>query len=335
MSSTGTHFPVTHSVLSEADLARWVDDAYGASGQRECRLVSESINQTYQLRRDGDAAYLRVSRAGARSFDEMAREAALVRYLAGRGLRVAAPIRRRDGGDVGEIAVPEGARFVILYAAADGDGVRDITPSHSRAYGRLAAGIHAATDATGGEFDRFVLDTAHLIDNPLAAIQERLGADAPDEVAYLSGIAARVKPRISALPRTAPEFGICHGDLHPGNVRFNAAGEPTVFDFDCYGPGWRAYDLAVFLWNSYLERRPKAWRAARWNAFLRGYRDVGTLSPEVVAATPLFLVARQICLMGYDCAGMSGWLPQWIDAGWLRSMNGYVRGWIEEYPILR
>jgi Ser/Thr protein kinase RdoA (MazF antagonist) len=23
----------------------------------------------------------------------------------------------------------------------------------------------------------------------------------------------------------------------------------TIFDFDCCGPGFRAYDLAVFLWN--------------------------------------------------------------------------------------
>jgi len=223
----------------------------------------------------------------------------------------------------------------MLYATAHGDDVRDITPAHSRAYGRLAAGIHTATDASGDAFDRFHLDTAHLIDGPLAAIQDRMGNEAPDEIAYLTEIAARIKPRIAALPRTPPEFGICHGDLHPGNVRFDAAGEPTVFDVDCYGPGWRAYDLAVFLWNSYLERRSKTWRASRWNAFLRGYREVAPLSPSSLAAVPLFLVARQIWLMGHDCAGKSGWHPQWIDASWLGAMNGYIRAWTEEYPSLR
>ena len=333
--SPGSIVQVKHSWLAEPDLTRWIDAAYGPSAGQNCLLVSESLNQTYRLTGNGPAQYLRLSRAGTRTLDDVAGEAALVSYLHGRGLRVAAPVRRLDGGFAGEIVAPEALRIAILYGAATGDGVRDITPAHCRAYGRLAASIHAAADMADGAFDRFALDTVHLISEPLAAVQTRMEDEAPEDVAFLSEIAARITPRIDALPRTRAVIGICHGDLHPGNVRFDAGWEPTVFDFDCYGPGWRAYDLAVFLWNSYLERRSKAWRSLRWNAFLRGYREVRPMSAGEIEAVPLFLVARQIWLMGLDCEGKSGWLPQWIAAGWLRSMTGYIRAWVEEYPSLR
>lgn len=123
--------------------------------------------------------------------------------------------------------------------------------------------------------------------------------------------------------------------MHPGNARFDATGEPTLFDFDCCGYGWRVSDLAVFLWNAHLEKRPKGWREARWRAFLRGYREVRPLDPGALDAVPLFLVARQIWLMGNDCLGRSEWLPQWLTPGWFREMVGFVRDWVAEYPVLQ
>jgi hypothetical protein len=49
---------------------------------------------------------------------------------------------------------------------------------------------------------------------------------------------------------------------------------------------------------------------------------------------PLFLVARQIWLMGLDAADRSGLPPQWLNQDWLREMVRPVRTWVSEYPIL-
>jgi Ser/Thr protein kinase RdoA (MazF antagonist) len=100
------------------------------------------------------------------------------------------------------------------------------------------------------------------------------------------------------------------------------------------GYGWRAYDLTVFLWNAFGERRPKQWRESRWRAFLRGYREVHPLPEDFRELVPLFLVARQVWLMGLDCADRSGWPPQWINRDWLGQMVRSVHAWVGEYPIL-
>lgn len=327
-------FPVEASWLAVPELTCWVEAAYGLPAGEAAPLISESINQIYRLRRDGETWFLRVGRTGWRTRSEVEAEAAIIESLHGAGLRVAAARPRLDGSFAGEIPAPEGTRLAVLFASAPGEGVREIEPRHCRAYGRLAAGLHNALDAQPERFDRFQLGVEHLIDEPLAAIRGRMG-EHTEELAYLEEVAARVRERIAALPVDGITFGLCHGDLHPGNARFDENDEPTLFDFDCCGYGWRAYDLAVFLWNSYTEGRPKRWRESRWAAFLRGYREARSVEAATLEPVPLFLVARQIWLGGLDCAGASGWLPQWIDAGWFRTLNRLIRQWVEEYEILR
>lgn len=328
-------FPAQSSVLAAEALAEWVAPAYGLVPPVRCRLASRGLNDTYRVEAGGGVSYLRVYRHGWRTDAETEAELALMNDLHGHGLRVSRPVARTDGSLLGWVSAAEGERQVALFTPAEGVDVREIEPRHAEAYGRLAAMFHVTADAVLPAYARFDLDERHLIDDPLAAIRGRMGEvdGCAEDLAYLVGVAGRVRERIVALPRILPAYGLCHGDLHPGNVRFDSDGGPTLFDFDCCGYGWRAYDLGVFLWNSYLERRSKRWRAQRWRAFLRGYRGVRPLGAEDLAAVPLFLVARQVWLMGLDCRGQSDWLPQWLTAEWFRSMVGYVRGWVGEYSL--
>ena len=327
--------PVRSSVLAPSALGAWAAAAYGLEDPVRCRLVSSSLNDTYRLETEGDTCcFLRIARHGWRTPGDLEAEIRLVEELERRGVRVAPPLGRVAGGFVSTFAAPEGTRLGIAFAEAGGAEVREITAAHARAYGRLAARLHETADATGGVYARFHLDVAHLIDGPLQAIRTQMRQHA-EPLAELEAIVARVRPRLEGLPRRMPDYGVCHGDLHPGNVRFDDEGQPTLFDFDGWGYGWRAYDLTVFLWHSYLERRPKRWRQSRWRAFLRGYAEVRSLPTGLDELVPFFLVARQVWLMGMVCAGNSGWLPQWLDAGWFASMNGFVKGWVEEYPALR
>jgi Ser/Thr protein kinase RdoA (MazF antagonist) len=324
--------PVRSSLFAPSALGAWAAAAYGLPDPVRCRLVSASVNDTYRLDTGSETCcYLRVARHGWRTAGDVEAELRLIEALRERTVSIAPPMARVAGGQFSFLGAPEGPRLAVVFDEAPGENVREIAPTHACAYGRLAARLHDEADAAGGVYPRFHLDLDHLLDGPLAAIRAQLGQHA-EPMAELEAVAARVRTRLERLPRRMPDYGVCHGDLHPGNVRFDAKGRPTLFDFDCWGYGWRAYDLAVFLWNSYLERRTKGWRQSRWRAFLRGYREFRPLPQGFDDLVPLFLVARQVWLMGMDCAGSSGWPPQWLDAGWFETMNGFVRRWLEEYP---
>ena len=118
---------------------------------------------------------------------------------------------------------------------------------------------------------RFHIDLKHLVDAPLSNIEPHLKYR-PQDFEYLKNFGAQMKHRIDSLLSTEPGvYGFCHGDHHGGNVHIDAAGHMTVFDFDCYGHGWRAYDIAVFRWALVLRYgiagtgKGKATR--HWNAF--------------------------------------------------------------------
>ena len=179
---------------------------------------------------------------------------------------------------------------------------------------------------------RFGLD--QLLHEPYAAIQGRF-PEAREELRRLEPIVETVVRRLESVPRDAPLYGLCHGDLHPANARFGESGELTLFDFDFSGFGWRMYDLTVFLWNSFGERRPKRWRDQHWRAFIGGYKEYGRLEPELLELVPLFLVARHIWLMGMDCGGHGGWPPQWITVRLLRDVIKQIDLWRDEFAILR
>ena len=231
------------------------------------------------------------------------------------------------------LSAPEGERFAVLFASAPGQSVRDIAPQQCRAYGRLVAAIHEAADTPLPSYRRFHIDEHHLLDEPLQAVRAVL-VDGGEGLTFLERFVDRVRYHLADLPLSSPVYGLCHGDLHPGNVRVTKDGQLTLFDFDCLGYGWRSYDLTVFLWNTYGERRTSQWRERRWRTFLGGYREVRLVPEGLDEEVPLFLVGRQVWLMGLDCADRTGWPPQWITRDWLREMVRPVRDWVATYPIL-
>jgi Ser/Thr protein kinase RdoA (MazF antagonist) len=296
-------------------------------------LISRSANDTYRVTAGAETWYLRVSGHGWRTREEVAAELALVADVHGRGLNAAQAVPRLDGQLLTPLSAPEGERFAVLFAAAAGQSVTDIAPPQARAYGRLAAALHMAADATPTVYHRFQIDEGHLLDEPLAAVH-LAGIEGGEDLMFLERTADRVRHCLTSLLRSSPAYGLCHGDLHPGNICFDSEGQPTLFDFDFAGYGWRAYDLTVFLWNAYGERRSQRWRDSRWRAFLHGYGEVRPLPEGLDEIVPLFLVARQIWLMGLDCADRTGMPPQWLTSGWLRETVRPVRDWVTAYPIL-
>ena len=64
---------------------------------------------------------MRVIRSGAFSREANEFEAEALNYLHQQGYPVAYPIAKRSGEFIAEIAAPEGPRFILLTAMAEGD----------------------------------------------------------------------------------------------------------------------------------------------------------------------------------------------------------------------
>jgi Ser/Thr protein kinase RdoA (MazF antagonist) len=265
---------------------------------------------------------LRVYRTAWRTDSDVLYEVDVLNHLERKGVSVAVPIAQNDGSYLQRVEAPEGPRQIVLFTYANGDDVwnRDecIAP-----YGRSAAEIHNATEDFSSPHVRFPLDVGELLDKPLTAIQPRL-LHRPDDWSYLQHVAHELRDRIDGFAGAELEKGFCHGDLHGGNAHV-ADGKLTFFDFDCCGLGWRAYDLAVFLWSVHLNVPKKA--RQRWEGYLRGYREARALGEADLAAIPHFVAIRHIWLMGLHAGNGQDWGYGWMGEDYYNRALKFLRTW--------
>jgi Ser/Thr protein kinase RdoA (MazF antagonist) len=73
-----------------------------------------------------------------------------------------------------------------------------------------------------------------------------------------------------------------------------------MFDFNCCGVGWRAYDIAVYRWL--LEMRNLT---SNWKPFLYAYQERRPLREIDLSAVPLFVAARYIWILGLHTSNAS------------------------------
>jgi Ser/Thr protein kinase RdoA (MazF antagonist) len=243
----------------------------------------------------------RVYRAAWRSADEIAYELELLVHLAGKGVRVSAPVPARDGRLALPLLTPEGVRYLALFTYVEGNPLTWTNPEHCDLAGRLLAAIHDASDDFVSTHTRTALDLEYLIEVPLAALAPFL-ARRPDDWAYLVAFAARLRARLTALS-AALEWGVCHGDFSStGNFRIGSDSAVTVFDFDLCGPGWRVFDLAP------IQRAAVGYKNRRiWRTFLRGYLECRRLDSADLAAVPLFYALARLWSLGMRAAHVTRW----------------------------
>lgn len=315
-------FPVTHSVLSAPALLRDVLPDYDIPDPTECQLVNRGLNDTYLVTTPVDRYILRVYRAGWRRDSDVQYEIDVLNHLRCKGIPVAAPIARRDGAYTCVLQAPEGRRQTVLFRYAKGQDAyrREDYPAR---YGRAVARVHTATDDFRSEHNRFPIDLGELLDTPLLAIQPHL-RHRPDDWHYLVGLAGRLRDRVAALPGASLEWGFCHGDFHGGNAQLDGD-TLTFFDFDCCGPGWRAYDVAVFLWNAALGDRQRA--EERWVQFLDGYREHRQFGNLDLAAVPLFVAIRDFWLLGLHTGNAPDFGHGWIDDRYFDEHLKFLKEW--------
>lgn len=268
---------------------------------------------SYAVVAEGQQYFLKVYRRGRRSPAEIRAEVAFLTHLAAEGLPVARPVGPAQRANPMTILAWEGTRYAVLFEHAPGASPNGpLDPELAADYGRLLARLHQTGDRFPGRLARPALDLAFLLDQPMAALT-RIWAENRDYLEAARQLANGIRLHLQAIPTVPPLHGPCHGDFILANSHVTAQGQITFFDFDHCGPGWRAYDIALFLQES------GRWEPGAGQAFLAGYQDLRTLDDLELASLPYFQAARALFFLGAHASRIDEWgsarlSPDRVDA---------------------
>jgi Ser/Thr protein kinase RdoA (MazF antagonist) len=321
-------FPVVYSTPRADAVADFVSTHYDLPGSIACKLLNRGFNDTFEVRtKDAERFIFRVSARRARGDADVASETAFLAYLDSQGIPVAAAVPMRDGSLFTSAFFPEGRRPAVLFRYAEGRPSKARgSVADARANGVTLAQIHdAATGFAAGDEGRYRLDCDHLLHRPLSFILAIEGLS--DSVATgLVDLAARLSSTVAE--RDGLSWTHCHGDCHGYNAHIalegSRAGQAVFFDFDESGPGYLAYDLAVFLWCCVIfERKDHAF----WHAFIDGYRSIRQLPHADFEAAHLFVPIRHIWLLGEWASHIPEWGSHAVPADWIAAQLDFMLAW--------
>jgi Ser/Thr protein kinase RdoA (MazF antagonist) len=298
-------FPVIASILSPQALVDGILPKFGVGAVMECKFYSGGFNHTYRIKTvDGNTYYLRAYRNQWRTLADIQYELDVLNHLKRKGFPAGKPVPYLDGQHFCAVSAPEGTRYLALFSEAPGAEISYNAESEKTAqrYGQAVAEMHNALDDFSSPYPRFRLDIEYFTDRPLRNIEPFL-AHRPVDWEFVQQFAENLRQRILSLPAETLELGFCHGDLQGYHANSAPDGTLTFYDFDCGGYGYRAYDLAVFLWCCRLEDAVKT----RWEPFLKGYREKRLIHELDVQAVPLFVCARYLWHMGVHTQNSTDW----------------------------
>lgn len=310
--------PVIHSIPSGEALIEKVLCHYPIGTPLSCRLYKRGLNDTYLVETEQDKYILRVYRRGWRTKQEIDFELELLAFLHEHDMPIAYPITRIDNGFTKELVVPEGRRYAAVFSYAPGKAVNEkLNTRQSRCLGEMLAILHDVMDDFKSNFSRPALSSEYLLDWSMNFIKP-LFQHRQNDINYIQKQIEKTKLTLTKLklPCSAPAYGICVGDVHPGNTHFTELDEPTLFDFDQCGYGWRAFDIGKFFHTTYSWKINTSVR----EAFLEGYKEIRQLSQAELTSIPVFVKVAHIWVMGIRCtvAGevvpFEGFTDEWFDS---------------------
>lgn len=236
-----------------------------------------------------------VYRHGAFLREENEFEVEALNYLHQRGVPVAYPIKRKSGGYLTEIKAPEGLRFALLTTLAEGSVPDYDSLDACKLVGQSVAQMHVASNGFTTSLKRSRLDLQGLLANSMNVIRKHL-AHRPDALGTIEKIASDVCTAVRAVPEKSLDAGLCHGDLHGGNLHAHND-VVTHFDFEECAFGYRLYDVATFKWGSCIG--PDSQRAKRWPAFMEGYNSIRPMSESEHSLVDSFVCVRELAETAY------------------------------------
>jgi Ser/Thr protein kinase RdoA (MazF antagonist) len=281
-------FPVVYSTLDAQALVTRVLSQYAIGNIRSCKFWTRGLSDIYLIETQDQPYVLRVSHTHWRCQADIEFELEVLEFLRRRNIPVAYPLLTQDQRWLIELQAPEGKRYATLFIYAPGKiPLGDFNQNQSRILGNVLAKLHLATTEFQTTTPRQALTLEYLLDQSVQTISPFIQTR-PQLLNDFMVTMADIKQKLRPLPQEAPFWVICWGDPHSGNVHFTPNQQPTLFDFDQCGYGWRAFDVAKFLQVGLCTGMSYSVR----DAFLEGYQSIQALSDlEFSALQPLTQVA--------------------------------------------
>lgn len=330
-------FTVQNSTLSAKALVPWLLQIYPLSKPVSCEFFRKGICDTYIIKTSEAGYYLKIYFHGRRTRLDVTEELRLLNYLGKNGVSVVKPVMKRDGSYVSQLKSPEGVRYAVLFEEAEGVE-EDNDEGRIKALGDMVGRFHQCSDKMRGVYRRKHLDMKHLIGDNLDAISP-LMAHRTADFRIIENIGEHCKYQVLRLLSTSkPEYGICHGDLFGGDVRYKTDNTPVIFDFDSSGCGWRALDIGVFLttpeWMDTSDEAEKL-RQTQLSTFLQSYSINRKLSEDELSVIQLTPPIHHIFLMGHVLRYTTLYEGNyWANDNFINWHMKWFRYWAEKKSLL-
>lgn len=321
----------TQSTPTAHSIGMLVQERYDLGEVVASEFLRRSFNQVYRLSfASGQRAVARLSAERPRGSPNVKFEAVALEHWAQVGCAVARCLLSADGEVAIQVQLPEGPYPLMLFEHLDGEFTSD-SAEDIEAFARGLAALHIGGESYRGPASAYCLDLDYLLLRPLECLLR-----APTMTAELrphfEALGQRLHNDILALGNLTRV--LCHGDAHgSNNFIVNSAKdrrEAVFFDFDEAGPGYLAYELAVYPWNLY-PRTPDGVASdktkTRWQQFISAYRHMKPVADVDLAAIARFMAVRQFWLLGEYAGRVPVWGSQAIPTDYLRRQVSMLRQW--------
>lgn len=322
---------IAQSTPTANSIAAFVQARYGLGEVVESEFLRRSFNQVYRLEfASGRRVVARLCAERPRGGPNALFEAAALEHWTQVGCRVSRCVTTVTGDIAIQVPLPEGTRTLMLFEYLDGEMTGPET-ADVQAFAQGLADLHTGGESYQGPKSAYVLDLNYLLLKPLEGLLR-----APSMTGELrpkfEKLGWRLHDEILAMGELS--HVLCHGDAHGQNnfITTNSEGERQAlfFDFDEAGPGYLAYELAVYPWNLY-PRMPDEEASSsvqmRWKNFIAAYRDRRPIADADLAAIARFMAVRQFWLLGEYAGRVPVWGSQTMTTGQLQRQVELLRQW--------
>lgn len=314
-------------ILNENDLKFYLN-RFDIGQLIECSFLKKGLNYSYLVITTTGKYIYRIYRNQWRCLEDILYEVEALTHIYKSYSNISVPIAYLNKEYIQQIYCLNKSYYGVLFSYAEGH-TPDINEDSSFKLGKMLAKIHICTNEFKSKYKRsYNIDVHHLLDEPLLHLSSKIETYLSKESCeFIYKLANYIKHTLMNLEL---EWGFCHGDLHDWNVHCQE-NSYTIFDFDCCGIGFRAYDLAVYWWNlkvNYPEKEEVCWKA-----FKSGYLNTRTLRDIDLMAIPLFVIARKYWLAGILLKNEDVFGAEWINEVGLNHFLSQIKDDVKDYNI--
>ena len=280
--------------MDSSTISSYLSRNYGLAEPIEVRFLESGANESCLIESPAQKYIYRIyieNEFYPRNPQTFLYELELLSFLREYQLPVPQPVRRLDGEMLSEMKTQSGPRCSALFHFFEGEEHIAWHPEVNEplvvSFGASVAEIHQRADTFQKPYCRHHFDLQYLLDGPLETLEVNLKKRRRGDLAFFKDYADFMRRQLTALGKDKAIYGLIHADLHVGNILYHPDDGFCILDFDQCAFGWRAYDVATFLYNI-VETVPAHLTDDIWRCFLEGYNQVHPLTRLEMDCLPVF-----------------------------------------------